>query len=302
MTTQDRPTRIADAGHGAHPVRRVRGAGALVRALTGGLRGRGARGGSADPRRRAPQGGARAHDRGPGGPRARSTPARPPSSCGRSATRSRSSRRWATACSSARRRSCSCRGVGRRCTRTRSPARRLAPAIREEDRAFADALVASAKDREEHAVVVEEVVAALEPRVRAACAPTPSPCSPRRPTCGTCPRGSADASASRLRAPLDLMAALHPTPAVGRYADGRGARAPAAVRGVRPRRVRGAGRVGGRRRRRHVGDRAPLRVPSRPSPRLLYAGAGIVGDSDPAAELDETDRKFRAFLDALRWG
>ena len=34
----------------------------------------------------------------------------------------------------------------------------------------------------------------------------------------------------------------------------------------------------------------------------LYAGAGIVGASDPDAEVDETDRKFRAFLDALRWG
>jgi menaquinone-specific isochorismate synthase len=34
----------------------------------------------------------------------------------------------------------------------------------------------------------------------------------------------------------------------------------------------------------------------------LYAGAGIVGASDPAAELAETERKFGAFLDALRWG
>ena len=34
----------------------------------------------------------------------------------------------------------------------------------------------------------------------------------------------------------------------------------------------------------------------------LYAGAGIVGESDPDGELDETERKFRAFLDALRWG
>jgi isochorismate synthase EntC len=34
----------------------------------------------------------------------------------------------------------------------------------------------------------------------------------------------------------------------------------------------------------------------------LYAGAGIVAASDPSAELDETERKFRAFLDALRWG
>jgi len=34
----------------------------------------------------------------------------------------------------------------------------------------------------------------------------------------------------------------------------------------------------------------------------LFAGAGIVPDSDPALELDETERKFRAFLDSLRWG
>ena len=34
----------------------------------------------------------------------------------------------------------------------------------------------------------------------------------------------------------------------------------------------------------------------------LYAGAGIVAASDPARERDETDRKFRAFLDSLRWG
>ncbi len=34
----------------------------------------------------------------------------------------------------------------------------------------------------------------------------------------------------------------------------------------------------------------------------LFAGAGIVAGSEPAAELDETERKFSAFLDALRWG
>jgi isochorismate synthase EntC len=34
----------------------------------------------------------------------------------------------------------------------------------------------------------------------------------------------------------------------------------------------------------------------------LFAGAGIVANSDPAAEAEETDRKFRAFLDSLRWG
>ena len=34
----------------------------------------------------------------------------------------------------------------------------------------------------------------------------------------------------------------------------------------------------------------------------LFAGAGIVASSEPDAEVDETARKFRAFLDALRWG
>ena len=33
-----------------------------------------------------------------------------------------------------------------------------------------------------------------------------------------------------------------------------------------------------------------------------FVGGAIVADSDPRRELDETERKFRAFLDALRWG
>jgi isochorismate synthase len=32
---------------------------------------------------------------------------------------------------------------------------------------------------------------------------------------------------------------------------------------------------------------------------LLFAGAGIVADSDPDEELAETDAKFRSMLDAL---
>ncbi|TMK29613.1 MAG: hypothetical protein E6G61_09180, partial [Actinobacteria bacterium] len=34
----------------------------------------------------------------------------------------------------------------------------------------------------------------------------------------------------------------------------------------------------------------------------LFAGAGIVADSVPEEELDETEAKFRALLDSLRWG
>ena len=38
------------------------------------------------------------------------------------------------------------------------------------------------------------------------------------------------------------------------------------------------------------------------SGRRSIAGAGIVAGSEPARKLDETGRKFRAFLDSLRWG
>jgi isochorismate synthase EntC len=34
----------------------------------------------------------------------------------------------------------------------------------------------------------------------------------------------------------------------------------------------------------------------------LFAGAGIVAGSRADGEVGETDRKFRALLDALRWG
>lgn len=170
----------------------------------------------------------------------------------------------------------------------------------EEDRANADALIASSKEREEHAIVVDAVGETLQPF----CSDLtwdPEPVLRETPNVwhlSTRFRGE-------LREPpataLELVAALHPTPAVagepreaaletiaelepferGRYAgpvgwvdaDGDGEWAIA----LRCAELRG--------------DRA-----------ILYAGAGIVAGSDPARELDETDRKFRAFLDALRWG
>ena len=109
----------------------------------------------------------------------------------------------------------------------------------------------------------------------------------------------------RLREPapsvLDLVAALHPTPAVA------GAPTDVALGLLRQLESfdRGAyaGPVG------YVdaaGDGTwaiALRCALlRGEEATLYAGAGIVGANDPAAELDETERKFRAFLDAMRWG
>jgi isochorismate synthase len=100
---------------------------------------------------------------------------------------------------------------------------------------------------------------------------------------------------------IDLVHALHPTPAVA------GTPTDAALRAIEDLepfdRGRYAGPVGwvdaegdgewaiALRCAELRGDRA-----------ILYAGAGIVAGSEPDRELDETERKFRAFLDALRWG
>jgi isochorismate synthase len=169
-----------------------------------------------------------------------------------------------------------------------------------EDRANAEALVASAKDREEHAIVVDAVAETLGP-LCTELAWDPKPVLRETPNVwhlSTRFRGL-------LREPaptsVDLVAALHPTPAVA--GDPRDA-ALATIAELEPfDRGRYAGAVGwvdaegdgewaiALRCAELRGDRA-----------VLYAGAGIVAGSEPARELEETDRKFRAFLDALRWG
>jgi isochorismate synthase len=171
---------------------------------------------------------------------------------------------------------------------------------KDEDRANADALAGSAKDREEHAIVVDAVVETLRPF----CADLtwdPEPVLRETPNVwhlSTSFRGVLRDPSSTA---LDLVAALHPTPAVA--GEPREA-ALEAIAELEPfDRGRYAGAVGwvdadgdgewaiALRCAELRGDRA-----------VLYAGAGIVADSDPARELDETERKFRAFLDSLRWG
>jgi isochorismate synthase len=170
----------------------------------------------------------------------------------------------------------------------------------DEDRANADALLASSKNRQEHAIVVEAVAEALRPY----CEELrwhPEPVLRETPNVWHL----STTFTGLLRDPppsvLDLVAALHPTPAVaGTPTEA----ALAAIAELEPfDRGSYAGPVGwldadgdgefaiALRCAELRGDRA-----------TLYAGAGIVADSDPVAEIDETDRKFRAFLDALRWG
>jgi isochorismate synthase len=171
---------------------------------------------------------------------------------------------------------------------------------KDEDRANAAALAASAKDREEHAIVVDAIVAALQP-LSATLTWDPEPVLLETANVWHLSTRFRGRLVDPAPTALDLALALHPTPAVaGAPTDG----ALAAI-----------GQLEGFSRGAYAGPvgwvdadgngtwaialRCALLSRDRAT---LYAGAGIVAASDPAEEIDETDRKFRASLDALRWG
>ncbi|MCI0636873.1 MAG: isochorismate synthase, partial [Actinobacteria bacterium] len=168
------------------------------------------------------------------------------------------------------------------------------------DRASADRLFKSEKDREEHAVVVEDVARIL----RAFCDDVEHPHEPE--LLGTANvwhlatrfRGRLhDASVTA----LELVAGLHPTAAVcGMPRE----TAREALEMLEPiERGAYAGPIGWVDANGDGEWAIALRCAEiRGSTARLYAGAGIVADSVPEAEVDETERKFWALLDALRWG
>ena len=170
----------------------------------------------------------------------------------------------------------------------------------EEDRANADALLASAKDREEHSIVVE----AIEDVLGTYCERLDHDREPVLVETANVWH-LATRFEGQLRDPspgvVELVAALHPTPAVGGTPT---AVAKAAIDELEPFDRGGyAGAVGWMDAEGDGEWAIALRCARLDGQRAtLYAGAGIVADSQPAAELDETDRKFRAFLDSLRWG
>jgi isochorismate synthase len=167
------------------------------------------------------------------------------------------------------------------------------------DRRSATCLLDSEKDREEHAVVVEDVARVLA----GFCDRLTYPKEPE--LLGTANVWHlATPFQGRLHDPtvsvLELVAALHPTPAVCGMP-----REEAREELARLERVdRGcyAGPVGWMD---GEGDgewAIALRCAEiTGSTARLFAGAGIVAESVPEEELDETERKFRALLDALRW-
>jgi isochorismate synthase len=167
------------------------------------------------------------------------------------------------------------------------------------DRAAADSLFRSDKDREEHAVVVEDVARVLG----SFCDALDHPHEPE--LLGTANvwhlatpfRGRLHADTSV----LELVAALHPTPAVA----GLPRLAAIDVLGELEPIDRGgyAGPLGWVDANGDGEFAIALRCAEITGKTArLFAGAGIVADSVPEAEVDETERKFRALLDALRWG
>jgi isochorismate synthase len=170
----------------------------------------------------------------------------------------------------------------------------------DEDRANARALSTSAKNREEHAVVVRAVASALTPL----CDPLawdPEPVLLETANVWHLATRFVGRVRDPSRSVLDLVGALHPTPAVcGTPTDV----ARSAIVELEPfDRGRYAGPVGWID---ALGDgewAIALRCAELSGERAtLFAGAGIVAGSEPVGEVDETGRKFRAFLDSLRWG
>ncbi|WP_405082905.1 isochorismate synthase [Paenibacillus chitinolyticus] len=166
-----------------------------------------------------------------------------------------------------------------------------------EDKRRADALLLSAKDRHEHAVVVEAVVSALRPY----CRKLDVPAEPSVIGTKTMWHLSTKVTGELLEpaaSSLELAVAMHPTPAVcgtptgpartairelesfdRRYFTGMVGWCDAAGDGEWAVTIRCA----------EIGEDAVT----------LYAGAGIVEGSDPAAELAETSSKLKTLLLAM---
>ncbi len=164
------------------------------------------------------------------------------------------------------------------------------------DDARAQTLLASDKDRREHAIVVEAIVAALQP-LCATLAVAPTPEVLRLPNVQHLRTPIAGRLTARTHI-LDLVARLHPTPAVAGHPRAAALAALPVHEGLE----RGwyAGPLGwfdaagdGR------FDVALRSALVRGRQAVLFAGAGIVAGSDPAAELAETRLKLQPLLAAL---
>lgn len=165
------------------------------------------------------------------------------------------------------------------------------------DARLAAGLLASDKDREEHALVVDEVAAGLVPYCVSLDVPAEPSIIPLRNVShlGTLLTGRLSSAAPSA---LGLANLLHPTPAVAGTPTTEALAYIAAVEGLD--RGRYAGPVGWVDARGDgewaVGVRSAELEGTRAR---LFAGVGVVGDSVPEAELAETQLKLQALLAAV---
>lgn len=163
------------------------------------------------------------------------------------------------------------------------------------DARLADALLSSEKDRLEHRLVVDEVAAVLRRFCDVVDVPEAPSIVPLRNVShlGTLLHGEGDVPSA-----LALAAALHPTPAVGGTPTDEALRYIADVE--RLDRGRYAGPVGWVDARGDGEWAVGIRCAELDGNRArLFAGVGVVSDSDPEAELVETQLKLQALLAAL---
>jgi menaquinone-specific isochorismate synthase len=174
----------------------------------------------------------------------------------------------------------------------------------DDDERLAAALLASAKDRAEHGLAVDSLVDALSPY----CSSLSVPERPRLLTLANVRHLASDVSGVQQHGGrrgsaglLELIGAVHPTAAVGGAPRREAVAAIAELEGMD--RGRYAGPVGWLDARGDGEFGLALRCaelsPGDPCTARLFAGCGIVADSDPTAELAETQAKLAAVQSAL---
>ena len=167
----------------------------------------------------------------------------------------------------------------------------------EVDRRLAAGLMSSAKERQEHALVVDEVAGRLRPHCAAISVPEAPDIVPLRNVSHLGTRISGTLAAGAPSA-LDLALLLHPTPAVAGTPT---AEALGFLDRVEPGdRGRYTGPVGWMDARGDGDWAVAIRCAELDGHQArLYAGAGVVADSTPEAELAETQLKLQALLAAV---
>jgi menaquinone-specific isochorismate synthase len=174
----------------------------------------------------------------------------------------------------------------------------------EDDERLAAALLGSAKDLAEHELAVDSLVGALSPY----CSSLSVPAGPQLLTLANVRHLASEVAGVQRRGGrrggaglLELIGAVHPTAAVGGTPRAEAVAAIAELEGMDRGRyagpvgwldARGDGEFG-------IALRCAELSPDDPCSARLFAGCGIVADSDPAAELAETQAKLAAVQAAL---